>query len=174
MDDKVHKFNFYDAEFFDHDDRLGHTDDVIKRQSEFINMNTIRAGKGDKCLMSDWASVKYKGYKPGGQEVYDSSNSVNGGKKYFRVGYYEVSKCFDIAVQQMKPGQISAVFCPGTLDKGGNINQYPDVGSSWIPTYTDMKYEIEVLGCDPKIEVPKPSRPPYELINGKCFYLLSE
>lgn len=174
IDGEVHQFNLFDAEFWNHGDRLGHSDDVIRRQSEFINMKTIQNGKGDVCMMSDTAAINYKGFTPNGKLVYDSRKSLAGGQTVFRVGYYEVSKCIDIAVQQMRPGQISAVYCPGVQDKGGNINQYPDSGDAWIPIYTDIRYEIEVVDCDTKIEIPRPSRPQNKLVDGKCFYLLSE
>jgi FKBP-type peptidyl-prolyl cis-trans isomerase len=83
-------------------------------------------------MMSDWATVTFEGFTPDGIKVYDSHDmrAFN-----FRVGHYEVSKCWDIAIQQMKPGEVSMITCPGILDQGGNIDQYIDSSSAWLPTY---------------------------------------
>jgi len=48
----------------------------------------------------------------------------SGEPKIFRIGHYEVSKCWDIALQQMKIGEKAKVECPAALDKGQNPNTY--------------------------------------------------
>lgn len=106
-------------------------------------------------MMSDWASVTYEGFTPDGMKV----NESEVGRRFnFRVGHYEVSKCWDIAIQQMRPGETSTISCPGILDQGGNINQFIGESSAWLPTYQDMQYKIRVIGCDPKITIPKSPR----------------
>lgn len=74
----------------------------------------------------------------------------------------------------MRPGEKAKVVCPGVLDKGGNIDQYVDNSSSWVHTYTDMTYEIQLMACAEKFKPKKPSRIAYPLVPGKCMYILSE
>jgi FKBP-type peptidyl-prolyl cis-trans isomerase 2 len=39
----------------------------------------------------------------------------------FQTGKYQVSKCLDIAVQQMRAGEEGIAHCPNDLDIGGGI-----------------------------------------------------
>lgn len=48
--------------------------------------------------MNDWVSLTWKGFNPDGKLVFDSSKVGNGAPLMFRLGHYEVSKCWDIAV----------------------------------------------------------------------------
>jgi len=48
----------------------------------------------------------------------------SGAPKIFRIGHYEVSKCWDIALQQMKIDEKSTIECPAALDKGLNTGNY--------------------------------------------------
>ena len=65
------------------------------------------------------------------------------------------------------------ILCPRALDRGGNLNQYGQYGSDWVPTNIDMTYEIEVLECGinpPSLQnehAVVPIRP------GECFYIVS-
>ena len=47
----------------------------------------------------------------------------------------------------MKGGETAKVFCPADLAQGGNINQYTDFGSGWVPQNTDMTYELHIVEC---------------------------
>jgi len=48
--------------------------------------------------MNDWVSLNWKGYNKEGKLIFDSAK-INDGRPYrFRLGHYEVSKCWDIAV----------------------------------------------------------------------------
>ena len=48
-------------------------------------------------MMNDWISVHYKAFDMDGKLVGDSKG-VDGRPKMFRLGHYEVSKCWDIAL----------------------------------------------------------------------------
>jgi FKBP-type peptidyl-prolyl cis-trans isomerase len=54
--------------------------------------------------------------------VQDSFLIRKGKPAYFKIGEYQVSKCWDVAFQQMKAGQTARVFCPANADKGGEQN----------------------------------------------------
>jgi len=90
--------NIQEAEFYDHNDILGHTDGRVLQQSQFIKVNKVKDGDGEKCRMNDWVSLNWKGYNPDGKLLFDSSKVGNGRPLLFRLGHYEVSKCWDIAV----------------------------------------------------------------------------
>ncbi len=56
--------------------------------------------------MNDWANVSWKSYRTNDEneliEVHNSDKAAGGeGPKVFLIGNYEVSKCWDIAIQQM-------------------------------------------------------------------------
>ena len=77
--------------------------------------------------MNDWATVKYKTYNKedlknpptvADKEIYAH------GTKLFLVGNYQVSKCWDIAIQMLKPGDIGRFTCPHAIDIGGSRENY--------------------------------------------------
>ena len=64
----------------------------------------------------------------------------------------------------MKGGETARVFCPGSVDKGGNVNQYHQWGEAWTHVYTNRTYEFEMVECSFKPKVfhswfaPKPAK----------------
>lgn len=66
-----------------------------------MRMQTLRKGAGELCAMDNWAVINYKAYLNGEDAdlIHNSRKSAAGeGSKKFRVGNYEVSKCWDMAV----------------------------------------------------------------------------
>lgn len=125
-------------------------------------------------MLHDWTTVHWKAYQ-NDNLVEDSRACVNGNctPKVFRLGHYEVSKCWDIALQQMKAFGKAKIFCPGGLDRGGNVNQYGQYGSGWVHTNSDMTYEIDVLECGinpPSLQDEHAVKP---MRSGECFYIVS-
>ena len=76
---------------------------------------------------------------------------------------YEVSKCWDIALQQAKPGTTIKVTCPGYLDKGQKSPEQhtkiitPEAEASTIDPKKTVVYEFDVEECGPEPEYLKPS-----------------
>ena len=97
--------------------------------------------------MDQWAFVNVKGYDTRGKLVQDTKQTRKNHPKFFRIGHFEVSKCWDIAVQQMKEGETAVFNCPGDLGYGGNPNQYEVEGAAWIPANSDLTYEMQVTEC---------------------------
>jgi len=93
-----------------------------------IHFELLEQGpKGDDCMLNDWATVNYKSYNKeelknppyvSGKEIYSQ------GTKFFVVGNYQVSKCWDIAIQMLKPGDTGKFTCPSTYDHGGSRENY--------------------------------------------------
>lgn len=77
-----------------------------------------------KCAMDDWVFLHYKGWDSNGKVITDSRKARNNHEAYFRVGNYEMSKCWDIAIQQMHQGESANVTCAGDSDIGGARNIY--------------------------------------------------
>lgn len=95
LESKKRYYNMFNAEFFHNQDHINYSDGQVSRASEFIGLETLREGKGDKCMMHDWATIYFEGWTQDGQKVLSDYES----KPYnFRVGHYEVSKCWDIAI----------------------------------------------------------------------------
>ena len=51
-------------------------------------------------------------------------------------------------MQQMKQGETAKFTCPNDIDLGGNPNQFTHFGNGWLPTGTDMTWEITIKECD--------------------------
>jgi hypothetical protein len=116
--------------------------------------------------------VHWKGYL-GNKKVEDSRDWFHH-PKTFRLGHYQVTKCWDIALQQIRQGEQATVTCPGDLDKGGVEDQYiHDNTASWIPTYSDMRYEFDVLECGLNPPKLRPAIYDEPLVPGKCMYIVS-
>lgn len=100
--------------------------------------------------MGDWVRVKWTGkIDSTGREVENSEHTKQGNSHLFRLGHYEVAKCWDMAIMQMKAGEKANVKCPAHFDHRGteSVNNYPYKGDEWIKGGSDMTYEIEVKSC---------------------------
>jgi hypothetical protein len=67
-----------------------------------VKIHTIKAGSSTtKCALNDWTTVQYKVFQD--ERMVEDSRAqpgkLNGTRpKLFRLGHYEVSKCWDIAL----------------------------------------------------------------------------
>jgi len=115
-----------------------------------VQIKKQKDGKGALCELDQWAVVNYKGWDQDDNLVADSKADDSGKPFTFRIGYYEVNKCLDIAIQQMQPGEIADVTCPGSTAGGGQHDNYIMQTSAWLPTYSDVHYNIELMECSRK------------------------
>lgn len=76
------------------DNSYDHTNFDTKGLSDKISSvkvsKTQENPNGKSCGLHEWATVTYKGYLKGAE--------TEEGKKVFRLGHYEVSMCWDIAL----------------------------------------------------------------------------
>jgi len=99
-------------------------------------------------MSGEWASVNVKSWddsdikenNPSKAELF--SNEL----RNFVIGNYQVTKCWDIALQLMTPGEISRFTCPNAIDNGGNEVYIQDSHAKIRPG-VDVTYEFEVLSC---------------------------
>ena len=87
------------VDFDDIYDRFG-----MSRQGLLNDMQQIKIEKTktvtDKafCKLHDWSTVHWRGYL-NGEMVEDSRQYLDGKPKVFKLGHFEVSECWDIAIQ---------------------------------------------------------------------------
>ena len=141
--------NTKDIEFANSYDHEGYTRGMLQSEAiPFIHFEVLEPGPpGTECMMNDWATVHYKTYnkedlksppKVSDKEVYAQ------GTKLFLVGNYQVSKCWDIAIQMLRPGDTGRFTCPSKIDNGGSRENYKQNSNEWIPEGTDLTYEFKV------------------------------
>lgn len=123
--------------------------------------------------MNEWAIVHWKGVDEHGKEVLNSKLQDEKLPKAFEVGRYKVSKCWDIAIQQMKAGGTYKFSCPQDLDLGPDSIRSHAIGTS-APITGDMTYEVEILQAGLNPPMLKTLYHPFKGIkNDVCFYLVS-
>lgn len=85
-----------------------------------------------------------------GQLLEDTNSTHPDEPLTYLVGHYQVSKCIDIAVQQMHVFETAMIHCPNDLDIGGGIqNQWHNkYGNVWVDNKIDTRYKITLLDCD--------------------------
>jgi len=127
-----------------------------------VKLDTLQEGQGESCSLHDWAAINYKTFKNG--QLVENSRVKKDSKKgyskntFFQVGHYEVSKCWDIAIQQMSPGQISHVSCPPQVDRN----------------MLNLEYELELVSCQQRLDGYSQIETfdPRGVLEGECFYLI--
>lgn len=156
-----------ELDFIDRNDHIGYDNLAIAQARAQVKISKTVPAKGRYCTLNDFAVVYYRGWDQTGALRFDNyQGGPNNNAKIFRIGHYQASKCWDIALQQLKQGETARVFCPGELDQGGSPNQHTHFGSGWLPANTDMTYEIQVNECALKPKSFKPSKIIPELIDG--------
>lgn len=85
---------------FDHpQDHPGYGQADLGSDVAQVKIEMHQAGDGPLCMLHDWATVHWKAYQ--NDRLVEDSRSweqSNGTPKVFRLGHYEVSKCWDIAL----------------------------------------------------------------------------
>ena len=83
---------------FDHpQDHPGYRESDLGSDIAQVKIETHQKGDGPLCMLHDWTTVHWKAYQ-NDRLVEDSREEGNGIPKVFRLGHYEVSKCWDIAL----------------------------------------------------------------------------
>ena len=92
-------------------DHQGHQDQIP------LDIGSVKIEKsvektGPLCQLNEWAVVNWKSYSLStGQETKTDGSSPAA----WQIGQYTVSKCWDIAIQQMRGGEKASVTCPANL-----------------------------------------------------------
>ena len=111
-----------------------------------------------KCGVHDFFTMHFEGYVDGsihGAEedlhmVYNTRYYKKGAPIVFHQGFYEVVKCWDLAVYLLHTGESVTIKCPSKFAHGGRMT-YGHFGHEYIPSDTDITYKLEVLECEPTV-----------------------
>lgn len=164
---------------------MGYTRQALLNDMDRIQVKQVK--KGDKkehhhdgadakgyCKLHDWVTVHYKAFTKAGSEVQNSYTAEDPKRpKVFQLGHFEVSKCWDISLQQAKQGDTIKVRCPGDLDQGGDKTKKTDTAVEFSKEPVDLDYEFDVVECGANPPSLQESLPAEALVPGKCFYIVS-
>jgi len=144
---------------FDHE---GHKPDPIASDIPKVKIEKSVTKDGAFCQMHEWAIVNWKGFAEETGKPTIKKDKYKDGPAAFQVGTYKVSKCWEIAVQQMRSGEKATVTCPGEL-----VDQSIDKTDDVYGKELGRKYELEVQECamHPLYFVPE------NLRTDICFYI---
>ena len=112
--------------------------------------------------MNEWAIVNWKAFSEETGKETIKKKGTNAGPAAFQLGNYKVSKCWEIAVQQMRTGEKATVTCPGSL-----VDQSADKTDDVYGSDLGRKYQLEVVECDYNPAYFKPEK----LREDTCFYI---
>ena len=127
--------------------------------------------------MGDLAKIHYIKRNGSGDVIQDSKKTKRGNALEFRVGYFEVSKCWDVAIMQMKSGEQGTITCPAEHDtaRGMKTGSYNNVDGKEddmerTPGNADVTYEIDIIECGGAAYQPPPAR---DVKDGQCMNIVS-
>jgi hypothetical protein len=106
---------------------------------------------GRHCEPYDYVIMHFKSYMNDGAELVQDSRHV-GSPVIFQMGQYEVAKCWDLSLANMHAGEKIKISCPAVYANGG-AETYGDFDSFRIPENTDLTYDLEVLECEPTVNL---------------------
>jgi len=98
-----------------------HSPEAVVAELANVNKDILVEGKGNNCLPDDFAKINYKAFLASSGKMIEDTHTRNDGKpspKRFIIGHFDVIKCFDLILPQMKQGEVSKVFCPSKLVYG--------------------------------------------------------
>lgn len=112
------------------------------------------------CGVHDFFTMHFEGYINGAihgyeneeMKVYDTRLYKKGAPIVFHQGFYEVIKCWDLAVYMMHTGESITIECPSKFAHGGT-RTYGHFDHVFIPADTDITYKIEILECEPTVDL---------------------
>lgn len=114
---------------------------------------------GPLCKAGQWAVVSWKAFSI---ETGKETKSFVKNPTYWKIGEYKVSKCWELAVSQMRANEKATIECPRELIDQG-LDKTDDVYNKDL----GRRYEFEVLECDKYPAFFKPE----QLSTDKCFYI---
>lgn len=142
-----------------------------------MSLKITKKEKGPYCAEDDYVVAYWKKWNgTDGTKMEDVSESGDGRPAVFRVGHFQVSKCLDLAAQQMKHGEVATINCPVDLDQGGDVqNLYRTKynGDYYLQNTTPTKYKLTIKECSLKPHYLDMEEPEESLSEGFPFYIIS-
>ena len=99
---------------YDHDNYSGAT---LREDASRMTVKITHKTEGPYCAENEFVVGYWKKYNgTDGTKMEDVKEHGDGRPVVFRVGHFQVSKCLDLAAQQMKGGEEATIHCPQDLD----------------------------------------------------------
>jgi FKBP-type peptidyl-prolyl cis-trans isomerase FkpA len=108
----------------------------IKKTGSGLLMETVKEGTGKSPVPNDTVKVNYKGTLIDGKE-FDSTAKHGGTPSSFKMDA-NLIKCWNEALEFMKPGGKAKIYCPAEL-------AYDDKPKGEIPPGATLVFELELL-----------------------------
>jgi hypothetical protein len=98
--------------------------------------------------------VQYKAWVKEGRKmkkVLDSSKMGDGKPISFQQGHYNLAKCWDLALPQLRAGEQVKLHCPAYYAQNGE-GMHSQFSSQHISQDTPIDYEISLLECERSVD----------------------
>ena len=150
---------------------------ILRADATRMKVKVKKPVKGPYCAEDEYVVGYWKKWNgTDGTKMEDVKESGDGRPAVFKIGHFQVSKCLDLAAQQMHAGETAKVTCPGDLDQGGDVqNLYRNSynGNYYLDKTTTTKYELEITECALKPKYMEQKDDIESLVSGYPFYIKS-
>lgn len=92
-------------------------------------------------------TAHFKTFNERDEKLEDSETYKLGLPMSFLIGYYQVPKCWEIALVSLRAGEKVRMRCPAHYAYGG-AEKYSHFGSVKIPAWSELIFELSVLECE--------------------------
>jgi len=148
-----------DMKFKDPYDHEAHKSEPVALDFNNIKIEKSVTQTGPLCKADQWAVVSWKAFSI---ETGAETKSSEQNPAYWKIGEYKVSKCWELAVSQMRANEKATIECPRDLIDQG-LDKTDDVFNKDL----GRRYEFEVMECDKYPAFFQPD----QLSTDKCFYI---
>lgn len=112
-----------------------------------LKTKKLRNELGRHCQPGDWVTAHFKSFNERDEKLEDTEVYKMGLPISFLIGYYQVPKCWEIALVSLKAGEKIKMRCPAHYAYGGT-EKYSHFGSIKIPAWSELVFELDVLECE--------------------------
>jgi len=96
----------------------------LRADAERMTVDITKKFIGEYCAEDDYVVGYWKKWNgTDGTKMEDVKESGDGRPAVFKLGHFQVSKCLDLAAQQMKQNEVATITCPTDLDQGGDVQK---------------------------------------------------
>lgn len=112
-----------------------------------LKTKKLRKELGRHCQPGDWVTAHFKSFNERDEKLEDTEVYKMGLPISFLIGYYQVPKCWEIALVSLRAGEKIRMRCPAHYAYGGT-EKYSHFGSAKIPAWSELIFELSVLECE--------------------------
>ena len=112
-----------------------------------LKTQKLRPTLGRHCQAGDWVTAHFKTFNGQEEKLEDTEAHQLGLPVSFLIGYYQVPKCWEIALVSLRAGEKIKMRCPPHYAYGGS-EKYGHFGHAKIPAWSELIFELSVLECE--------------------------